>query len=48
MFLFTFPATFRSDEHGRPVVTFPDFPGAITDGRDELEAMQEAIDLLGG
>lgn len=48
MFSFTYPANFRPDEDDRPVVTFPDFPGAATDGKDEAEAMEEAIDLLGG
>jgi antitoxin HicB len=44
---FAYPATFRRDENGRPVVSFPDFPGAHTDGKDMSEAMEEAIDCLG-
>ena len=44
---FAYPATFRRDENGRPVVSFPDFPGAHTDGKDLHEAMEEAIDCLG-
>jgi antitoxin HicB len=41
------PATFRPDGHGRPVVSFPDFPRAHTDGKDLREAMEEAVDCLG-
>lgn len=44
---FAYPASFRRDENGRPVVSFPDFPGAHTDGRDLHEAVEEAIDCLG-
>jgi len=44
---FVYPATFRRDEKGRPVVSFPDFPGAHTDGKDMREAVEEAIDCLG-
>src|SRR5690349_7601247 len=44
---FAYPAAFRRDENGRPVVSFPDFPGAHTDGKDMHEAMEEAIDCLG-
>jgi antitoxin HicB len=47
MFSFSYPAAFRPDEDGRPVVSFPDFPHAHTDGKDEVEAMEEAIDCLG-
>ena len=47
MFAFAYPATFRPDEDGRPVVSFPDFPHAHTDGKDSQEAMEEAIDCLG-
>jgi antitoxin HicB len=47
MFAFSYPATFRRDEDGRPVVSFPDFPHAHTDGKDMREAMEEAIDCLG-
>lgn len=47
MFSFAYPATFRPDDDGRPVVSFIDFPNAHTDGRDMAEAMEEAIDCLG-
>ena len=47
MFSLTYPASFRPDEDGRPVVSFPDFPHAHTDGKDMREAMEEAIDCLG-
>lgn len=45
--MFSYPATFRRDEDGRPVVSFRDFPHAHTDGKDLEEAMEEAIDCLG-
>jgi antitoxin HicB len=38
---------FRKDEDGREVVSFPDFPEARTDGKDHLEASEEAMDCLG-
>ena len=47
MFAFSYPASFRRDEDGRPVVSFPDFPHAHTDGKDLQEAAEEAIDCLG-
>jgi antitoxin HicB len=47
MFSFSYPASFRHDEDGRSVVSFPDFPHAHTDGKDVREAMEEAIDCLG-
>jgi antitoxin HicB len=47
MFSFAYPATFKLDEDGRRVVSFPDFPHAHTDGKDMNEAMEEAIDCLG-
>lgn len=47
MFSFAYPAWFRPDEDRRPVVSFPDFPHAHTDGRDMRDAMEEAIDCLG-
>jgi antitoxin HicB len=47
MFSFAYPAGFESDETGRPVVSFADFPHAHTDGKDAAEAMEEAIDCLG-
>jgi len=48
MFTFAYPATFRRDEDDRWLVVFPDFPTAHTDGADANEAMEEAIDCLGG
>ena len=47
MFSFTYPASFRPDEDGRLVVSFPDFPACHTDGKDLREAVEEAIDCLG-
>ncbi|MGA3201183.1 MAG: type II toxin-antitoxin system HicB family antitoxin [Bryobacteraceae bacterium] len=47
MFSIAYPATFRADENGRPVVGFPDFPRAHTDGRNIQEAFEEATDCLG-
>jgi antitoxin HicB len=47
MFSFSYPARFRKDSAGRIVVSFPDFKEAHTDGRDEREATEEAIDCLG-
>jgi antitoxin HicB len=43
----SYPATFRPDEDGRPVVRFPDLHEAMTDGRDMAEASVEAQDCLG-
>jgi antitoxin HicB len=47
MFSIAYPATFRQDESGRPVVSFPDFPRAHTDGKNMQEAFEEAADCLG-
>jgi antitoxin HicB len=44
--IFTYPAILEPDEDGRPVITFPDLPGAVTDGADEAEALREASDCL--
>jgi antitoxin HicB len=44
--IFSYPATLEPDEDGRPVVTFPDLPGAVTDGADQAEALGEASDCL--
>jgi antitoxin HicB len=44
--IFTYPVILEPDEDGRPVVTFPDLPGAVTDGADEAEALREASDCL--
>src|SRR5208283_2543087 len=48
MFTFAYPAVFSRDEDGRWLVGFPEFPAAHTDGADANEAMEEAIDCLGG
>ncbi len=45
--MLAFPATFRPDVNGRPVVSFPDFPRAHTDGKNMREAFEEATDCLG-
>ena len=42
----TYPAKFETDEDGRVLVTFRDFPEAGTDGVDRTEAEAEAVDLL--
>ena len=42
-----YPAWFSRDEAGRFLVTFPDLPGAATDGATMEEAMEEAMDCLG-
>ena len=47
MFTFSYPARFQRDETDRLVVDFPDFREAHTDGKDPVEAMQEAVDCLG-
>lgn len=47
MISFAYPAKFVPDKDGRPVVSFPDFPEAHTDGKDMQEAIEEAIDCLG-
>jgi antitoxin HicB len=47
MFSIAYPAIFRPDETGRPVVSFPDFPRAHTDGKNMQEAFEEATDCLG-
>jgi antitoxin HicB len=47
MFAFSYPAVFHRDKDGRQVVSFRDFPEAHTDGKDKLEATEEAVDCLG-
>ncbi len=42
----SFPAKFTPDEDGRILITFRDFPRAVTDGGDRVEAAAEALDLL--
>jgi antitoxin HicB len=43
---FSFPVTLTPDPGGGFVVTFPDFPEAITQGDDKAEAMAQATDCL--
>ncbi|MGH6943324.1 MAG: type II toxin-antitoxin system HicB family antitoxin [Geminicoccaceae bacterium] len=40
------PATLAPDREGRLQVRFPDFPEALTDGANEVEALTEAADCL--
>lgn len=40
------PASLTRDDEGRIQVRFPDFPEALTDGADEVEALAEAADCL--
>lgn len=41
-----YPATFKADPSGGFVVSFRDIPEAITQGDDEQEAMEMAVDAL--
>jgi antitoxin HicB len=43
----TYPARFTVGSDGRTLVEFIDLPRVATDGKDEHEAMEEAIDALG-
>lgn len=47
MSLFSYPAKFTAGSDGRVLVEFVDLPRVATDGKDEREAMEEAIDALG-
>src|SRR5260370_17527875 len=47
MSAFTYPARFRAGSDGRILVEFIDLPPVGTDGKDDREAMEEAIDALG-
>jgi len=47
MSAFAYPAKFNAGSDGRVLVEFIDLPRVATDGRDEREAMEEAIDALG-
>ena len=47
MFSFSYPAAVSRDEQKRFLVTFPDFPRIATDGKNLLEALEEASDCLG-
>ena len=44
---FTYPAKFTTGSDGRILVQFVDLPRVATDGKDNHEAMDEAIDALG-
>jgi antitoxin HicB len=41
-----YPATFQPESHGAFTVRFPDFPEAITSGRNHADALSEAEDCL--
>jgi len=47
MSAFTYPARFTAGSGGRILVEFVDLPRVSTDGKDDHEAMQEAMDALG-
>lgn len=47
MSLFSYPAKFTTGSDGRVLVEFIDLPRVATDGKDEREAMEEAMDALG-
>ena len=47
MSAFTYPARFTAGSDGRILVEFVDLPRVSTDGKDDHEAMEEAIDALG-
>ena len=44
--MFAYPVTLTPAEEGGFIVTFPDVPGAITEGDDEQEALARALDAL--
>ena len=46
MSAFTYPAKFTAASDGRVLVEFVDLPRVATDGKDEHEAMEEAMDAL--
>jgi antitoxin HicB len=46
-FAFAFPARFTAGSDGRILVEFVDLPHVATDGKDEHEAFEEAVDALG-
>ena len=47
MSAFAYPATFTTGSDGRVLVEFVDLPRVATDGKDQREAMEEAMDALG-
>ncbi len=44
---FSYPAKFITGSDGRVLVEFIDLPRVATDGKDEREALEEAMDALG-
>jgi antitoxin HicB len=47
MFPFAYPAKFSTGRDGRVLVEFVDLPRVATDGKDERQAFEEAMDALG-
>ena len=47
MSAFAYPAKFKTGSDGRILVEFVDLPRVATDGKDDREALEEAIDALG-
>jgi antitoxin HicB len=47
MSLFSYPAKFTAGSDGRVLVEFGDLAHVATDGKDDREAMEEAMDALG-
>ena len=47
MVSFAYPAKFSTGSHGRVLVEFLDLPRVATDGKDERDAFEEAMDALG-
>ena len=47
MFASAYPAKFTTGSDGRVLVEFVDLPHVATDGKDEREAFEEAMDALG-
>lgn len=44
---FSYPARFKAGSDGRVLVEFIDLPRVATDGKDQREAMEQAMDALG-
>lgn len=47
MFTFAYPAKPTAGKDGRILIEFVDLPRVATDGKDEREAFEEAMDALG-
>ena len=47
MFAFAYPAKLTAGSDGRIMVEFVDLPHVATDGKDQREAFEEAMDALG-